>query len=302
MKQKPPEFSVIVCSIDPEKFAAISGNYARVMGRESYEIIGIHDAKSLCEGYNRGFQQSSGRIVIFCHDDIEILTSDFPARLRRHLKRADIVGPAGTSYLMDGFWARAGTPFLHGQVGHHQPDEPMPYYTMVYDIAKPARAGVSLIAGLQALDGLLMAAKREVMDRVRFDEATFDGFHGYDVDFSYSAYLAGVTLGVFSDIAILHYSHGNFGDEWQKYNERFKAKHRDALPPLCDEPGGLGAKVLYRDKESLAASFELQAQRRLAVKLATLTGEGVDASEETRGWQALKIWAARLLARIRLRT
>src|SRR6185503_5578792 len=53
-----------------------------------------------------------------------------------------------------------------------------------------------LIHGMQALDGLFMAANREVLERVRFDEVTFDGFHGYDMDFSFSSHLAGFRLAV----------------------------------------------------------------------------------------------------------
>ena len=42
--------------------------------------------------------------------------------------------------------------------------------------------------GLQALDGMFFAARRDVLARCAFDEATFDGFHGYDIDFSFRAY------------------------------------------------------------------------------------------------------------------
>ena len=80
--------SVILCSIDPGKFAAVSKNLADRMADAPFEIIGIHDARSLAEGYNRGIAQSSGEILVFCHDDIEIITPDFNARIRRHLENA----------------------------------------------------------------------------------------------------------------------------------------------------------------------------------------------------------------------
>lgn len=46
--------SVVVCSVDDAKFAAVSASYASGMGAEPYEVIRISDARSLSEGYNRG--------------------------------------------------------------------------------------------------------------------------------------------------------------------------------------------------------------------------------------------------------
>jgi len=54
--------SVIVCSIDPEKQQAIRAEYERAAG-EPHEFILINDARSLAEGYNRGFAQSRGEII-----------------------------------------------------------------------------------------------------------------------------------------------------------------------------------------------------------------------------------------------
>ena len=44
-----------------------------------------------------------------------------------------------------------------------------------------------MTAGLQGLDGMFFVAKRAVVESVPFDEDTFDGFHGYDLDFSLAA-------------------------------------------------------------------------------------------------------------------
>ena len=49
----------------------------------------------------------------------------------------------------------------------------------------PACSAPPLVRNVQALDGLFMAARRSVIERVSFDPVTFDGFHGYDLDFSY---------------------------------------------------------------------------------------------------------------------
>ena len=79
--------------------------------------------------------------------------------------------------------------------------------------------------GIQALDGLFLAARRSLPRAVGFDQARFDGFHLYDLDFSFSAYLAGYRLAVCNDITIAHHSHGRYDRDWRKYANLFLAKH-----------------------------------------------------------------------------
>ena len=214
--------SVIICSVDPQRFEKVQANYRTLLGSVSHEIIGIHDASSLCEGYNRGAARASGEILVFSHDDIEIVTADFAARLLDHLSRHDLVGVAGATRLIGGSWTYAGWPHLCGQVGSR--------------IMKPGSLAVTVFglqegaAGtVQALDGVFLAARREVLERIRFDERTFDGWHLYDLDFSFSAHLAGFRLAVCQDICLIHDSLGTYQADWQRYVDRFEDKHRGRL-------------------------------------------------------------------------
>jgi adenylate kinase len=104
--------SVVICSIDPAKFSRVSENYRALFGPRDLEIIGIHDARSLADGYNRGIAQSRGEHIILSHDDIEILTSDFADRIDRHLAQFDLIGIAGTTKLVTGKWELAGDPYV----------------------------------------------------------------------------------------------------------------------------------------------------------------------------------------------
>lgn len=221
--------SIIICSINSEKFSNITRNYTELMGDEPFEIIGIHDAKSLCEGYNRGIQKSAGDILVFSHDDIEILSPDFVARLKIHMENFDIVGLAGTDWVVDGCWISAGAPYLYGQVADQDDDV---YVLSCYDFGETAYQGKTAEEGIKMLDGLFIAARRSVVQQVLFDENNFDGFHCYDADFTYSAFLAGFNLAVCNDIAVIHYSNSAFDAEFQRYNERFIAKHAATLAVL----------------------------------------------------------------------
>ncbi|MBZ0250930.1 MAG: glycosyltransferase family protein, partial [Burkholderiales bacterium] len=66
-----PLVSVVTCSIDAAKYGRVKASFARAFGEDPWELVGIHDAKSLCEGYARGFAQARGDLVVFSHDDIE---------------------------------------------------------------------------------------------------------------------------------------------------------------------------------------------------------------------------------------
>lgn len=217
--------SAIVCSIRPDYFAQVSRELEKQFSAHALEIIGIHDAVSLCEGYNRGAAKSTGDILVFCHDDIAFAQEDFGARVVGHLQDYDLIGVIGADRIVNGNWGYAGPPHLHGQIIHRPPDGAGHLYLAAGFHADPAE-------NIQALDGVFMAARRHVWEALRFDEANFDAFHLYDVDFSYRAHLAGYRCAVPLDLLLIHFSTGKYDHRWQKYNRRFLAK----FPALDNVP------------------------------------------------------------------
>jgi GT2 family glycosyltransferase len=179
----------------------------------------------LCEAYNRGAQQASGDVLIFCHDDIDIPHADFGERVLNHLTTHDVVGVAGASKLVDGDWGHAGLPHVHGQVVHRPAGQEGYLYFC-------AGLQARVIENIHALDGVFIAMKRSVWEQVRFDDATFDGFHLYDIDFCYRAHSAGFKLAVALDLLLIHFSTGGYDLKWQIFNRRFLAK----FPQLSNLP------------------------------------------------------------------
>ncbi len=215
-------FSVIVCSIDDAKFQAIDEMYRRLLKDRPTQIIRISDAKSMCEGYNRGIAQSTGDVLIFSHDDIEILNEDFADRLLGHLAKFDLVGLAGTTRVCSGHWVTSGPPYLFGQV-----TEPAPqggYLVQLFGGDGP------VCDQIQVVDGLMFAVHRRVVEKIRFDES-FNSFHLYDLDFSAQAFTAGYKLAVARDIWVIHASHGSFDQTWKQHASQFEAKWSNLLQP-----------------------------------------------------------------------
>src|SRR5882672_7650281 len=96
--------SIIYCSIDAARSKFTREMYEKNLPGVDHEIIAIHDAKSMCEAYNRGIARARGEILIFSHDDIEIVTPDFHERLVSRLKTYDLIGLAGTTRMCGPYW------------------------------------------------------------------------------------------------------------------------------------------------------------------------------------------------------
>ena len=227
-KVKRTKVSAIVCSIRPDYFVQIKAALETQFAAHSVEIIGIHDATSLAEGYNRGAAKASGDILIFCHDDIDFVQADFGTRVLHHLQTSDVIGVAGTSRLTGSAFMDSGYPNCCGQIIHARQDWRKPDSILFYFV--PGIQGL-VVEGIQALDGVFIATHRRVWEAIKYDEAEFDGFHLYDVDFTYRAYLAGLRLMVPMDLLLVHFSDGTYSPTWQRYANRFLAKF-----PTLDVP------------------------------------------------------------------
>jgi tetratricopeptide (TPR) repeat protein len=216
--------SVLICSADRERFARAEAMYRHLLREIPHEVVLISDARSLAEGYNRALRRARHNIVVFTHDDVEIVSPDFAARLLRALGRHDLIGLAGTRKMVGGAWHFAGQAQLAGQVGMSNPGAG--YVVTLYGI------GERESKGLQALDGLFLATRRDAALRLGFDETTFDGWHLYDLDFSLRASGAGMDCATCNDILAVHGSQGSYDADWLKYARRFLDKHKGRVEPL----------------------------------------------------------------------
>src|SRR5262249_51167969 len=142
--------SVVVCSIDDARLARFVERMEPHLADRAHEIVVIRDAKSLCEGYRRGWGQAQKPIVAFSHHDFAILSPDPFAAIEAALREADIVGIAGTTRATGPAVLWSGHPHIHGGVTHPSRDG------RGWETAVLSFAG-GLIGGIEALDGVFMA-------------------------------------------------------------------------------------------------------------------------------------------------
>jgi len=179
---------------------------------------------SLTEVYNMGLKDSTNDIVLFCHDDIKFDTKNWGRKLLNHFKKSDygIIGVAGSRYLPSSAkWWEIPSEMM-GQVYHENEGK---RWLSTYN----RKFGADILSAV-LVDGLFFAVDKNRI-RTSFDE-TIPGFHFYDLAFCVQNYLAGVRVGVISNIDITHLSIGQTNEEWEQNRIRFSERYKDSLPLL----------------------------------------------------------------------
>lgn len=178
--------------------------------------------KSLSKVYNEILDESINDIVVLCHDDIYFDTKKWGEKLLKHFKNTEygILGVAGSTYLpKSGMWWE-NTSKMVGIVNHeHNGKKWESKYSQ--DLSSEIKKTV-------ITDGLFISLSKSKI-KVRFDE-TVDGFHFYDVNFSFQNYLENVLVGVMFNIRITHKSIGQTNQQWENNRVIFSNRFESLLP------------------------------------------------------------------------
>lgn len=229
-------YSFIVNSINPENLARLQHNLQHVMrdALSEWELIHIPDAKSMCEGYNRGMSRANGEHLIFCHDDIKFLADDISLQLTYAFQHSDVFGILGSRVVCTANWMAACQPHTLGYIV--QMSENQKYQLVLCGLED------TLMFGAQGLDGVLIGCHSRFAKQLQWDEKTFDGWHGYDVDFTYRAFLTGLNIAVVGCLPLVHYSSGTFAsDDFKKYASIFSQKY----PNIRNANGFIGKSSFH---------------------------------------------------------
>jgi GT2 family glycosyltransferase len=172
--------------------------------------------------YNRRINSiSSHDVLVFIHDDVWIDDFFLADHILQGLEQYDIIGIAGNCRRLPNqpAWAFIDDKFtwdnkmnLSGAVAHGS----APFGMVSYFGSVPSTC--------ELLDGVLLAARKSILNAV---DVTFDSifkFHFYDMDFCRTARQKGLRLGTWH-IAITHQSGGRFGSvEWKNMYANYLRK------------------------------------------------------------------------------
>lgn len=223
--------SIIVCSRQDPAWTKHERNVAKTAGSacEYLRIDNRSGSYGICAAYNQGVDRAQGEILAFMHEDAFFMEKGWAAVLAK--KFADdpavgLVGVAGTQYLFADrmAWTAAGRPWLRGRVVHEL-DAGNEFAMTAFSLDKSDADAV-------AVDGLFFAVRRELFNRIRFDETTFDRFHFYDLDICMQVRETHRIM-VTWDILVKHCSGGKADDLWRDAGKKFLKKYQDRLPASC---------------------------------------------------------------------
>lgn len=186
------------------------------------EIVNTGD-RSLTDCYNEILYKSNNDIIVFTHSDLEIRTDNWGNKLLKHFKRNPeyaILGVAGGKEMpVSGMWWE-NPKTMYGQVYHtHEGKTWLSAYSANVN---------NQIQETVIVDGVFFSVNRTKI-KVGFN-TNFDGFHFYDIDFSFNNHINGVKVGVHFDIMINHFSIGQTNEKWEENRIKFSELYKDNLP------------------------------------------------------------------------
>lgn len=193
-------------------------------------ILHTRNTKGLSELYNVAIEEaiSSPCILVFMHDDIEILDFFWGERVRQGLSKFDILGLAGNSrrkpFQPSWFFAEFDEERLiqdnkenfSGSVGHFNASTGKNDIGVYGDVGKRC----------ELLDGLFLAAESKKLNTTNTKFDSIFRFHFYDMDFCRTADRNGLSMGTIG-LSVVHHSAGSFDAKWKSVYTHYIEKWQD---------------------------------------------------------------------------
>jgi hypothetical protein len=190
----------------PELYRRCAEPGIRRAAESDSEVWAVPAIGSIFRSYNalldRAAERDDVEALVLVHQDAEIVSPDFCARIRAALSDPDagVVGCVGAIGVRSIAWWEASVTlasFVNRYEEHGGGD--LESFSWKWDAAPPyARTGE-----VETLDGFLLALSPWAVRNVRFDEQ-LGAFHGYDLDFCLQVRAAGRKV-LTTDVRAIHH-------------------------------------------------------------------------------------------------
>ena len=195
--------SIVICSRKPDISAELRQNIAETIGCE-YELFVIDNSSnqySIFQAYNEGVKRSTGEVLCFMHDDVLFRSSNWGDTIKTHFQEKESVGVIGF----------AGAHFLPDMPMYWDESPLISEYNLTTRKGQTEQCfslehfGGKALAEVAVADGMCLFVRKSLFDRIAFDEATYQGFHLYDMDISMQVRKAGYKVCVCNDVLVEHF-------------------------------------------------------------------------------------------------
>lgn len=223
VRPNPPQLSIITCHPSSAEIPTLRSSVINNMGMGDLEIVVSVGAESIAAAYNAGARVARGRVLIFTHSDVEIMTSrSMMGQLIENclLKASGVAGIAGCRVLKESciWWGQRDQ--LSGACMHIALDEKRLWMTAFGPYSQAV-----------CLDGVLLACHRDIWEEVGGFDETIPGWDFYDVDFTLRVYLKGYVNSTFP-LHVLHHSQGDTSNKpgWHSNRLLMMERYKKYLP------------------------------------------------------------------------
>jgi len=225
--------SIIISSYREDYFSALEKNIEKTIG-VAYEIVKVDNAgkMGICEAYNTGANKARYPYLCFIHEDVQFITGNWGINLIDHFMsdmKVGVIGLAGSickCKMVSSWWQQevSGTEPKRTNYLQYYPGTQKSELKYLNPLGETRSA-------VATLDGVFLAARKEVWKEIRFDQELLKGFHAYDMDFTLRAGERYTNYVVY-DILLEHYSEGVADKDWFIQNFLVHRKNARILPVI----------------------------------------------------------------------
>lgn len=178
----------------------------------NYELIAISNQngefKSAASALNYGASRAKSKVLVFCHQDVELLEEDALDRIRKECldcNAGDIIGIAGNK--------SRDKKIISNILQEKKEKSIFKHFTDKVEV--------------ETVDECLFAMKKKTWKNIKFDEKTFSGWHLYAVDVCLNTKRKGGKAFVI-DVRAYHHSPGKVDDSyWRDFKKLIKKYKND---------------------------------------------------------------------------
>lgn len=223
--------SVVICSVNPQFLEQVKKNISDTIGLE-YELL-VWDNRELklglCEVYNRMADLAKCEVLCFVHEDIYFERTGWGKdiiSLFNSRNELGVIGVAGSKYKSAAYsgWYTGIKGFDCADLVHIERGKVRHIYL------KPDNGYNKEFEDVVCVDGVFICCRKEIWQKIRFNDDDLKGFHYYDLDFSLRASEV-CSVSVLYNLKLVHVTHGgDFGDNWVITTFQFHKYFKERLP------------------------------------------------------------------------
>jgi hypothetical protein len=225
--------SILICSVNNSYLERLNINIRDTIGHE-YELLvwdNLADPKPITQVYNLLAARAKYPYCCFIHEDIVFRTNNWSVNLLQAFDQhpeTGLIGIAGAKYKSrtPSGWSTGIPGMDFCNIFHQDADGEISH---LYSNPHQSR-----FENTVNVDGVFIAIRKEVWRNIKFNENLLQGFHLYDIDFSFHVHSV-AKAAVILNIDILHFTEGgNFGNEWLDYTIQWHHQYAKELPQSAD--------------------------------------------------------------------